>query len=87
MDEENNNIICLTDDDGTREIYMLLDIVEYDGCEYAVLYPEEGEEGVVEIMRLEDLNDEEDAYIPVGSEEILNTVFELFKERNNDGLE
>lgn len=85
---EDNNLIYLTDDEGNEEPYSFLDLVEYDGCEYAVLYPESGEdEGTVEILRVEDLNDDEDAYLPVESEEILDAVFELFKERNKDSLD
>ena len=82
---EENNLIYLSDDDGNEEAYSFLDLIEYDGCDYAVLYPQEGEdEGTVVILRVEDLNEEEDAYIPVEEEDILDTVFELFKERNQD---
>ena len=80
-----DDIIYLTDDDGNEEGYIFLDLIEYDGCEYAVLYPEEGDnDDTVEILRVEDLSDEEDVYLPVGSDEILNEVFELFKAKNKD---
>jgi hypothetical protein len=53
-----------------------------------VLYPErEDNDGTVEILRVEDLNEEEDAYLPVDSEEVLNAVFELFKEKNKDDFD
>jgi uncharacterized protein YrzB (UPF0473 family) len=82
MSENENNIIYLTDDDGNRECYEVLDLVEYDGCEYIVLYPidpEVEDDGNVIIFQLEDLNAEEDAYIPVEDEETLQAVFEIFQ--------
>lgn len=85
MNDEANELIYLTDDDGNEEAYTFLDLIEYDGCEYAVLYPENGEDdGTVEILRVEDLNDDEDAYIPVDSEETLDAVFEIFKQQNEE---
>jgi uncharacterized protein YrzB (UPF0473 family) len=88
MSEERDDLIILTDDDGNEESYSFLDLIEYDGCEYVVLYPErEDNDGTVEILRVEDLNEEEDAYLPVDSEEVLNAVFELFKEKNKDDFD
>jgi uncharacterized protein YrzB (UPF0473 family) len=90
MSEERDDLIILTDDDGNEESYSFLDLIEYDGCEYVVLYPERDEaddDGTVEILRVEDLNEEEDAYLPVDSEEVLNAVFELFREKNKDEFE
>jgi uncharacterized protein YrzB (UPF0473 family) len=88
MSDERDDLIYLSDDDGNEEAYSFLDLIEYDGCEYAVLYPENNNENeTVEILRVEDLNEEEDAYLPVDSEEVLNAVFELFKDRNKDNFE
>lgn len=85
---EENNLIYLSNDDGNEEAYTFLDLIEYDGCDYAVLYPEEGEDDdTVVILQVEDLNEDEDAYIPVDDEDILDAVFELFKERNKDSLD
>lgn len=85
MSEERDDLIYLTDDDGNEEAYSFLDLIEYDGCEYVVLYPENEEsDGTVEILRVEDLNEDEDAYLPVESDEVLNAVFEIFKEKNKD---
>ncbi len=88
MSEKIEDLIYLTDDDGNEEAYSFLDLIEYEGCEYVVLYPEdESSDGTVEILRGEDLNEEEDAYLPVDSEEVLNAVFEIFKEKNKDEFE
>lgn len=76
-----NEIIYLSDDSGNEEPYAVLGVIEYDGCEYAILYPESGEDGVVEIVRVEELNNEEDVYLPVDDDQILDEVFALFKEQ------
>ncbi len=84
MKEEEREIIYFTDEEGNEEASAVLGIVEYDGCEYAVLYPQDGEEGTVEIVRVEELNNEEDVYIPVDDDETLNAVFNTFKEQYKD---
>lgn len=84
MNEEEREIIYLTDEEGNEEANEVLGMVEYDGCEYAVLYPQEGEDGMVEIVRVEELNNEEDIYLPIEDDETLNSVFAIFKEQYKD---
>ena len=77
--EELDNIIVLNDEDGNEVEFEFLDLIEYDGESYVVLLPnddEEEEAGEVLILKLED-NDSED-------EEILNKVFEIFKDKFKD---
>lgn len=90
MNKENidDELIYLTDDDGVEEPYSFLDLIEYNGSEYAVLYPENGiDDGTVEILCIEDLNEDEDAYLPVEDEETLDAVFAIFKENNPEDCE
>ena len=92
--EENleNNIIILNDEDGTENKFEFLDVIEYDNEQYVVLLPveedEESEEaGEVVILKIEDSEDEEseeETYVSVEDENVLNTVFEIFKERYKD---
>ena len=87
--EEESNIIVLNDENGDEIRFEFLDLIEYDGEEYVVLLPviEEGEEdsGEVVILKLEESeNEEEEAYVSVDDEEILNTVFQMFKEKFKD---
>ena len=89
MDEELDNIIVLNDEDGNEVQFELLDLVEYDQEEYVILLPvtEEGEEdlGEVVILKVEDTESEdEDSYVSVDDEEVLNAVFEIFKEKFKD---
>ena len=88
--EELDNIIVLNDENGNEVKFEFLDLVELEEEEYVVLLPvsEEGEEdeGEVVILKLEDTdeNSEEESYVGVENEEILNKVFAIFKEKYKD---
>lgn len=88
MEEELENVIVLNDEEGNEVQFEFLDLVELDNEEYVVLLPtdEEGEEeGEVVILKVEDTeSEEEESYISVDDEEILNKVFEKFKEKFKD---
>ncbi|MBP3645207.1 MAG: DUF1292 domain-containing protein [Clostridia bacterium] len=85
---ENDNIIVLTDEDGVDVEFEFCASVEYEGNEYAVLLPTEDDDGEVVILQvMEDENADEDdevTYIGVEDDEILQAVFELFKEQAGD---
>lgn len=87
-DEELSNIIILSDENGQDVQFEFLDLIEYDSEEYVVLLPaiEEGEEddGEVVILKVEDSGEEEESYVSVDDEEVLNKVFEIFKEKFKD---
>ena len=90
MDEELDNVIVLNDEDGKEVSFEFLDLIELEGEEYVVLLPmsEEGEEdeGEVVILKVEDTDEdsEEESYVSVEDETILNQVFEIFKEKFKD---
>lgn len=88
MDEELDNVIVLNDEEGNEVQFEFLDLVELDGEEYVVLLPtseEEADEGEVVILKVEDTeSEEEESYVSVDDEEILNKVFEKFKEKFKD---
>ena len=86
--EELDNIVILNDEEGNEVKFEFLDLIELDEEEYVVLLPvdEEGEEdeGEVVILKGEDTDDEEsdeESYVSVEDEEVLNKVFEIFKEK------
>lgn len=92
--EKLDNIIVLNDEDGNEVKFEFLDLVELDDEEYVVLLPvaEEGEEedGEVVILKLEDNDDEdseEESYVSVEDEDVLNKVFEIFKEKFKDDFD
>ena len=86
--EELDNVIILNDEDGNEVQFEFLDLVELDSEEYVVLLPtseEEEDEGEVVILKVEDTDSEdEESYVSVDDEEILNKVFEQFKEKFKD---
>ena len=96
MDEENlneeelNNIITLNDENGEEVSFEFLDLIELDDEKYVVLLPleddsDDEEVGEVVILQLEDTESEdEESYVGVEDEEILNKVFEIFKEKFKD---
>lgn len=87
MTEELDNIIVLNDEEGNEVQFEFLDLVELDGEEYVVLLPleEDEEEGEVVILKVEDTESEvEESYVSVDDEEILQKVFDIFKEKFKD---
>ena len=87
-EEELDNIIVLNDENGEEVSFEFLDLIEYEGEEYVILLPieEESEDaGEVVILKVEDTeSEEEESYVSVEDEEVLNTVFEMFKEKFKD---
>ena len=85
--EELDNIIVLNDEEGNETEFEFLDLIEYEGEEYVVLLPveEADDAGEVVILKLEDTESEdEESYVSVDDEDILNKVFEIFKEKFKD---
>lgn len=92
--EELDNIVILNDEEGNEVKFEFLDLVELDEEEYVVLLPvtEEGEEeeGEVVILKVEDTDEEdaeEESYVSIEDEEVLNKVFEIFKEKFKDDFD
>ena len=84
---ELDNIIVLNDEEGNESEFEFLDLIEFEGEEYVVLLPvEESEDaGEVVILKLEDTESEdEESYVSVDDEDVLNKVFEIFKEKFKD---
>ena len=85
---ENENILVLTDEDGVDVEFEFCASVMYEGNEYVVLLPTEDDDGEVVILQvLEDENADEDdeaTYVGVEDENVLQAVFDLFKEQAGD---
>ena len=80
---ENDNIIVLTDEDGID--------VEFEFCasiEYVVLLPTDDDDGevvILQVMEDEESDDEDEVtYVGVDDEEVLQKVFDIFKEQAGD---
>ncbi len=83
--EEEELIINLTDENGQDVPFYCLDLVPYEGKEYVVLLPASGpDDGEVVILEVSEGDEETESYIGVEDADVLNGVFELFKERNQE---
>ena len=89
-EEYEAEIITLEDDLGNEQDFEFLDTVEYEGEEYIVLLPAdagEDEQNEVMILKVESLDDENESYAGIDDEEILQAVFDIFKERYKDDFD
>ncbi len=88
MDENmvlDEDIITLTSDDGEELNFAILDIIDYEDEQYAVLaLDDEEEDAEVVIMKVEAIDDETDSYISLDDETLEETLFNVFKERAED---
>ena len=80
-DMDEGAIITLTDDEGKEVEFELLDVIEYKGEEYIVLIENDENADEVVILQIRSLDEETEEYISIEDEELLNTLFELFKKR------
>ena len=83
--EQEESILTLTDENGEELRFEYLDCIELDGIEYLVLMPEESNEIV--ILEIQPVDEENENYVAVESEETLDAVYTIFKERYKDVLE
>ena len=79
------------DDEGNESDFELLDVIAYNGNDYAVLCSvEEGEDsGEAAILRLIDDPDDEDSaeFVTPDTDEEITAVYEIFKEKYKDIIE
>jgi len=97
MDENNNeeledNIVTLKDEDGNDVNFEFLDLIDYEGEEYVVLLPAEDVENeepdevvILKTEKTEENSDsDEETYVSVEDEDVLNAVFDIFKDKFKD---
>jgi uncharacterized protein YrzB (UPF0473 family) len=85
--EEEVSILTLTDENGQDVDFEYLDCIEYEGKEYLVLIPAEDESNEIVILEVEPVDEELENYLAVESEEVLNAVYAIFKDRYKDVLD
>ena len=83
--EEEDNIVELTDEDGTVSKFEYLTTVSHEGEEYVVLMvldeegnEPEGDDGEVVILQIEQDENGEDIYVSVDDDGISQAVFDKF---------
>ncbi len=84
-----DGIITLTDNDNNEESFGFLDLIEYEGEEFIVLYPLEGEKDQVFILKVEEdaTSDEYDSYVGIDDDALVQAVFEAYKEKHKGEFE
>ena len=66
--------------------FEYLDCIEYEGKEYLILMPAEEDSNEIVTLQVEPVDEENENYLAVESEAVLNAVYEIFKERYKDVL-
>ena len=84
LPEEETSILTLTDENGQDVDFEYLDCIAYQDKEYLVLMPE-GEDEIV-IMEIEPVDEENENYLAVEDEAVLDAVYGIFKEKCKDIL-
>lgn len=83
-EEEETSFLTLTDENGQDVDFEYLDCIEYQGTEYLVLMPVDEDEIV--IMEVEPVDEENENYLAVEDEAVLDAVYAIFKEKFKDVL-
>ncbi len=86
LQEEESNLLTLTDENGEEMTFEYMDCIEYMGKEYLVLMPAEDEDNSLVILEVQPVDEENENYIPVQDEAVLDAVYNIFKERYKDIL-
>ena len=86
LGEEESSIITLTDENGKEMDFEYLDCIEYEGTEYLVLSPAEEDACDIVILEIEPVDEENENYVAIESEETLQAVYEIFKDKYKDIL-
>ena len=87
LQEEESSIITMTDENGQDVDFEYLDCIEYEGKEYLVLIPAEEDSNEIVILEVEPVDEELENYLAVESEDTLNAVYAIFKDRYKDVLD
>lgn len=91
MENENQlsqeeDILILTDENGQDVTFEYLDCLTYQGTEYLVLLPQDGDGGEIVILEIEPVDEENENYLAVEDEAVLDAVYGIFKEKYKDTL-
>ena len=86
LQEEEVELLTLTDENGVDVEFEYLDSVDYEGKEYIVLLPADENDNEVLILEVEPVDEETENYVSVKDEAVLEAVYAIFKDRFQDIL-
>ena len=84
--EEETSILTHTDENGEDIDFEYLDCLTYQDKEYLVLMPADEAETQIVILEVEPVDDENENYLAVDDEAVLDAVYGMFKEKYKDVL-
>ena len=86
LQEEESSIITFVDENAEEVSFEYMDCIEYQDKEYLALLPvDEGSNEVV-ILEIEPVDEENENYLTVEDEDVLNAVYAIFKDHFKDIL-
>ena len=86
QEQEETEILTLTDENGNDVDFEYLDCLEYQDKEYLVLMPADEAETQIVILEVEPVDDENENYLAVEDEAVLDAVYGMFKAKYKDVL-
>ena len=86
LNEEETSFITLTDENGIETEFEFMECIEYQGKEYLVLLPVDENSAEVVILEVVPVDDENENYISVEDEAVLEAVYAIFKDHFKDIL-
>ena len=86
QEEEESSLLMLTDENGVDTEFEYLDCITYEGTEYLVLIPAEEDSNEIVILEVQPVDEENENYVAVTDEAVLDAVYAIFKDRFKDIL-
>ena len=86
LQEEESSLLTLTDENGIETEFEYLDCITYNEIEYLVLIPAQEDANEIVILEVQPVDEENENYVAVEDESILDAVYDIFKERFKDIL-
>ena len=84
--QEEDSIVTFVDENGEEITFEFLDSIDYEGKEYLCLRPTEEGNNEVVILEVEPIDEENENYLAVEDEKILEGVYAIFKDHYKDIL-
>lgn len=85
-EEEETEILTLTDENGVETDFEYLDCLTYQDKEYLILMPAVEDSTEIVILEVEPVDEENENYLAVEDEDVLDAVYGMFKEKYKDVL-
>ena len=83
---EESGILTLTDENGQDVDFEYLDCLTYEDKEYLILMPADDPATEIVILEVVPVDEENENYLAVEDEAVLDAVYGLFKEKYKDIL-